>query len=881
MDVHRCRFVPFPASPINAVAFSHPLLSAKRQEARLAIGRANGDIEIWNPLKGSWFHETTIHGGSNRSVDALVWVTGEDETLPDGNVILGKSRLFSIGYTSTITEWDLEKGKAKKHASDGQHGDIWCFAAQPAPTKESHNGITSVSQPQRLVAGTVDGSIALYSIDDDDLHFQRLLVKTAKKNIKMVSIAFQSRQVAVVGCSDSSIRVYDLRRGELLRKMTLGKDLTGGSKEIIVWSVKCLKNGDIVSGDSTGQICIWDGKTYTQAQRIQGHKSDVLSLATGADGQTIVSGGMDRRTAMYRPIKSDPSRWQKVFHKKYHKHDVKTMASFEGLGMSVVVTAGPDATPIVTPLRQAGVENHRALPHLPQSVPLQTASSTRLLVSWWDREIHFWKVLRSHTGPADSLKQKKDFPQIGRILIQGEANITSCSISRDGSILVVSTATAIKAFHLTIPNLDLGEQLKIRKMSIPSIIENAGAAQVQISPEGQWLAWTEEGSQVRIAKITLEDSGFSIQQHPAKLTRLRRDIPKHVRLGGLGNYERHITHITFSPDSKILATADLAGYVDTWTLREDGVQNGAASAEDDSASSSDEEDASQSGPSWVRNPKASLIPKLAHAPVALSFSDDILAPILRDEGEEGPDDYILLAVTATSRIYTFNPLEGSLTKWSRRNAVWKLPEEIRATRDLIKGVVWAGSRIWMYGVSFVFMIDLSSDFAEQEPGASKKNRKRKRGADSGAGSKTETGTLAPQPVRTLVAGDNKESQWVDVEMADAEPQADGTGDEDENDDAEEEAAGGELEKLRKQEQAGRSEGEEVSPPGAEEQRKSWWHTYKYRPILGIAPLQNVGGRDRANGVNGSSKKVGIQKVEVVLIERPKEDIAMPERYVED
>lgn len=338
MDIHRCRFVPFPASPINALAFSHPVLSAKRQ-VRLAIGRANGDIEIWNPLKGNWFHETTIHGGRDRSVDSLVWVTGEDETLQDGNVIEGRSRLFSIGYTSTVTEWDLEKGKAKKHAS-GQHGDIWCFAAQPP--KESNNGIACASQPQRLVAGTIDGSLVLYSIDDDDLQFQRTLVKTAKKNVKMVSIAFQSRQRVVVGCSDSSIHVYDLRNGERVAKMTLGKDLVGGSKDIIVWSVKCLKNGDIVSGDSTGQICIWDGKNYSQAQRYQSHKSDVLSLATGVDGQTIVSGGMDRRTALYRPMKSgtSPPRWQRVFYRKSHDHDVKAMASFEGMGMSVVVTAG-------------------------------------------------------------------------------------------------------------------------------------------------------------------------------------------------------------------------------------------------------------------------------------------------------------------------------------------------------------------------------------------------------------------------------------------------------------------------------------------------------------------------------------------------------------
>ncbi len=122
--------------------------------------------------------------------------------------------------------------------------------------------------------------------------------------------------------------------------MTLGTDLSGGSKNIIVWSVKCLPNGDIVSGDSTGQVCIWDGKTYTQAQRIQSHSQDVLCLSVSADGSKIVSGGMDRKTAIYEPIAGQSGRWSKVFHRRYHQHDVKAMASFEGKGMSVVVSGG-------------------------------------------------------------------------------------------------------------------------------------------------------------------------------------------------------------------------------------------------------------------------------------------------------------------------------------------------------------------------------------------------------------------------------------------------------------------------------------------------------------------------------------------------------------
>jgi len=344
MDIHRCRFVNYPASAINSIAFTHSTLASvsatrkytqKNIQVRLAIGRANGDIEIWNPLNGAWHQELVIPGGQDRSVDGLVWVTDADEEMADGKIIHGKSRLFSIGYTSTITEWDLEKARAKKHAS-GQHGDIWCLGVQPLP----HKATAASNSNRKLVAGTVDGNLVLYSLEDDDLKFEKSLMRTPSKNVKFVSIDFQSRNVVVVGCSNGTICAYDIRNGTLLRQMTLGTDINGGSKNIIVWSVKCLPNGDIVSGDSTGQVCIWDGKTYTQAQRIQSHNQDVLCLSVSADGSKIVSGGMDRRTAIYEPIAGQAGRWTKVFHRRYHGHDVKAMASFEGKGMSVVVSGG-------------------------------------------------------------------------------------------------------------------------------------------------------------------------------------------------------------------------------------------------------------------------------------------------------------------------------------------------------------------------------------------------------------------------------------------------------------------------------------------------------------------------------------------------------------
>lgn len=340
MDIHRCRFVPYKPSAINAIAFSHPKTRSAVQAnlARLAIGRANGDIEIWNPTDGSWNQELIIPGGKDRSVDGLVWVNEPDQELGEGRIVAGKSRLFSIGYTSTVTEWDLETGRPKRHAS-GQHGDIWCMAAQPTGSDKGTLGADS-QDPTKLIAGTIDGELVMYSIEDDDLRFQRVLVRSPTKKAQMVSITFQSRRVAIVGCSDSTIRAYDITKGHMLRRMTLGSDLVGGSKDIIVWSVKCLPNGNIVSGDSTGQVCIWDGKTYTQSQRIQSHKQDVLSLAISADGTSILSGGMDRRTILYKQNNGAGSRWAKAWGRRYHDHDVKSMASFESGRISVIVSGG-------------------------------------------------------------------------------------------------------------------------------------------------------------------------------------------------------------------------------------------------------------------------------------------------------------------------------------------------------------------------------------------------------------------------------------------------------------------------------------------------------------------------------------------------------------
>ena len=352
MDIHRCRFVPYPPSAINALAFSHPssLTSPGKgpSSLRLAIGRANGDIEIWNPLRGAWYQESIFRGGRNRSIEGLVWTQDPEDVDKRGNTVPGRLRLFSIGYSTAVTEWDLGRGKPLRHSA-GNYGEIWCMAAQPKgqllkkPGRAAEDQVHEEdTQIQNIAVGCADGAIIWLNTTDDDLRFTRILARSSKKKSRVLSLAFQNRHTIIAGHADSTIRVFDVRNGQQIRNMTLGAGPKHGPKETLVWSVKCLLDGTIVSGDSTGTLCFWDGKHYALLQRIKSHAADILDIAVSADGQSVFSGGMDRRTVLYRSIGTgrQDHRWAKITHQRMHQNDVKAMAAFETKGLSILVSGG-------------------------------------------------------------------------------------------------------------------------------------------------------------------------------------------------------------------------------------------------------------------------------------------------------------------------------------------------------------------------------------------------------------------------------------------------------------------------------------------------------------------------------------------------------------
>ncbi|MCJ1470155.1 U3 small nucleolar RNA-associated protein [Pseudocyphellaria aurata] len=953
MDIHRCRFVPYPRFAINALAFSHPSsLNATSKEystLRLAIGRANGDIEIWNPLNGIWLQEMVLHGGKDRSIEGLVWTQDPDDVDRQGRKTPGKLRLFSIGYSTAVTEWDLALGKPLRHSA-GNFGELWCIAAQPglpSSEKASTERQDHTREPN-LVAGCADGAIVVFSTSDGDLRFLKALARPSKKRARVLSITYQNRDTVVVGHADSTIRVFDARNGQQIRNMSLGAGPVGGPKETLVWSVKCLPDGTIVSGDSTGTLRFWDGKTYTLLQRIKSHVADILDVTASADGETVISGGMDRRTTVYKRMgrgkKGGKRQWAELMHRRYHKHDVKAMATFETKSLSVLVSGGLDTNPIIVPIQKFGKEFHRTISGLPLQPCMGGAPGERLMMSWWAEEIHIWRIAgydqsqRQVSQKGNELDPVQTRKLAASVVIQGEESLTSADLAANGRMLAACSVSRVKLFRLRPRPRDT---LKVLKVEIPSEVGEVGARMVKFSPDGKWLLIIRANSSTQVCRLR-EDGSIKkrlfIASKIINLKRLSRDpITTKVQCGSLGSYERSINRAAFSADSRVLVVGDLSGYLDSWVLEghEDLTRDADENVEVTEPSSSDDEDADEEihhqvilGQHWIRNPTASLIPKLSGSALILSFrpakeqstkainGNTAVHPARKTSRPRSQDlphgEDRLLAITCGHQMYEFNVLSGGLSKWSRRNPSPSLPRNFRNLKDRAMGLIWdicgRRERIWLYGSSWLWMLDLSVGFPiVKGPGKHGVDRnapprldggnhlKRRRESDESdvEGGKGNTGAGDQIPRSELSMGIGRKfrkmegpktsnSPWIsaDRELVRAS---------DDDDDDYETANPSALLDLRRGPDGNiitdRSAEDPVAPRGSTtlarrrmRHPRSSWGTHVYRDILGIVPLGDDA-EHRDGHVGRTLSRDDIPRgVEVALVERPLWEADLPPRY---
>lgn len=228
-----------------------------------------------------------------------------------------------------------------------------------------------------------------------------------------------------------------------------------------------------------------------------------------------------------------------------------------------------------------------------------------------------------------------------------------------------------------------------------------------------------------------------------------------------------------------------------------------------------------------------------------------------------------MVVTATGDVFEFEVLKGALSAWSRRNPTSAFPNAFTKLKDQARGCVWdvteSRERLWLYGVGWLFMLDLSRDFPPQSNGlvngiaSGGKKRKRKGGKeeDSGAGSMipdSKLGTGMSRKMQRVIHEEVNESHDIEFSNTDA-MDIDEDGDEDSPT----------LERLRRG--GDHHESKDVESYNGNSEGDVYWYTFKYRPMLGMCVIGEGGNAD-----------IG---PEVAIVERPIWEADLGPRYVGD
>lgn len=437
--IHSARFYGLTPRSINGLAFNKT--SCKLAVSRLGfcfillkkrnffikkcifLPRSDGSIEIWDTRYAIYMEKSILN--LHVSVEALGWI---------------KNRLFSVGQSGGIVEWDLKTLRSKKTIL--LTGNLaWCMDINRA-----QNGIA---------IGTEEGYINIFSVDEDELNFSKIF---DKQEGRILCCKYDhSGDILVTGSLDT-VRIWNVKTGQAIYKMATGR--SEAKKETVVWSVEVLKDLTIISGDSRGRLTIWDGKIGAQIDTFPVLKADVLSIAVNEDETTLCCSGIDPIIKMFvlTPVKKDnivKNQWIKFIQRSVHEHDVMALA-FSG---NRVFSGGIDGYLGVSYSSKSHKQHLTKYgPFLPQPCAI-VARTARLLLLKYFNYLELWQL----GTPNDTIQLCDDDMDKGKFLALdrnlaklldlrswNDEPILCCTMSADGNWLIYSTESVVRMFKVQI-----------------------------------------------------------------------------------------------------------------------------------------------------------------------------------------------------------------------------------------------------------------------------------------------------------------------------------------------------------------------------------------------------------------------------------------------
>lgn len=519
----------------------------------------------------------------------------------------------------------------------------------------------------KLAVGCDDGSVVFVDISgglgvlEHDLICQR-------QDSRVLSIKWHGDQVVLGGCADGRIRSWSAAadtRGRILATMRVDKSKT---ESTLVWSIAVLPaKKQFVSGDSTGAVKFWDLESFSLLQTYQTHDADVLCLATDHHQERVFSAGIDRKIHQFNLMASKTSvKWVHTCNRLLHSNDIRTMASYESRGTSILISGGVERSIVVQSVANFQEGNYRKMTVTQQKSNVVVSRELGLIALFQDQTIKIWKVLLAG-GHA----------LMAKIVLADEENIGGIALNCDATLLAVGRSLSVRVFQLAF--LEDPKSLKVTKFRDEKFDSlGLGAKFVRFYANNKMLIVTPE-EEIYQFQVNAEDQSISLV---GEIETLLSPGDVSGRTGGV-QYANAISNAVISPEQNKFVLSRFNGCIEIYPLVEGGVPH--------------------------------TIAKLSARPHLIVFSgSDKLVSI-------GSDNKILE--------FNVDPAESNLlTAWSIRNSEF-LPRQFLHSEDKPQGAFYKLQRLWVYGSHWTAFFDMALNVALAKGGKAQGKKRNRQGLD--------------------------------------------------------------------------------------------------------------------------------------------------------
>lgn len=492
---------------VSAVAFSP-------NGQLLATGSHDRSIKIWKRETGEYLRQLLGHTGQVRSIAFT----------PNGkNIISG-------GDDRTVRVWDVETGECLK-SLEGHTG--WVLSI-----RITYDGLAAISC-------SADRTIRLWSLNT----YECLKEFVSHTNwVHSLDITPDNKFI-VSGSSDRTIKIWDINSGECLRTLT--------GHRSYVNSIKIDSFGTrLISGDNEGMIRIWDMISGKCTKVFQGHLERIRGIDISPDNNLLLSAG-DTDIKVWSFSSFECLKVHEGCSHRINALDVSRDGSFLACG-------GEDKKIRLFYLGKCSDKQSEYLEgHLkwissvvihPDGIIMASGGGDSTIRLWDIKSRKCVSILRDHTG-----------------------NIHALDVSSDGSILASGSADS-KIYLWNFE--DILQKRPIRKLLGHEHWVNS----VAFSSDSQLLASGSNDKTIKIWKVdsgeclkTLtdhEDCVWSVLFSPAdtnilvsrgdNLTFKIWNLQSEECIKDFSSQFGKVSAMAFSPDGKILATANVNYTVNLW-----------------------------------------------------------------------------------------------------------------------------------------------------------------------------------------------------------------------------------------------------------------------------------------------------------------------------